>query len=118
MAPPSPPSDRDLPWATILPSLLPLPDDRVPPYGLGMRPMRGPIGRLRNRVLWRVVERQYGRSMLPGLNSLRADAGLRGLKSPLEHLHGPDRLIALSGEPLEYPRRSLPEHVRVVGGQT
>jgi hypothetical protein len=72
-----------LPWATILPSLLPLPDDRVPPYGLGMRPMRGLIGRLRNRVLWRVVERQYGRSMLPRLNSLRADAGLRELRSPL-----------------------------------
>jgi MGT family glycosyltransferase len=107
-----------LPWATILPSLLPLPDHRVPAYGLGMRPMGGPIGRLRNRVLWRVVERQYGKSMLPRLNSLRADAGLRELKSPLEHLHGPDRLIALSGEPLEYPRCSLPEHVRLVGGQT
>jgi MGT family glycosyltransferase len=107
-----------LPWATILPSLLPLPDDRIPPYGLGMRPMRGPIGRLRNRVLWRVVERQYAKSMLPGLNSLRAEAGLPELKSPLEHLHGPDRLIALSGAPFEYPRRSLPEHVRLVGGQT
>ena len=105
-------------WATILPSLLPLPDDRIPPYGLGMRPMGGPIGRLRNRILWRVVERQYGKSMLPGLNALRADAGLRDLKSPLEHLYGPDRLIALSGEPFEYPRRSLPEHVRLVGGQT
>jgi UDP:flavonoid glycosyltransferase YjiC (YdhE family) len=107
-----------LPWATTLPSLLPLPDDRVPPYGLGMRPMRGPIGRLRNRILWRVVERLYAKSMLPGLNTLRADAGLAELTSPLQHLHGPDRLIVLSGDPLEYPRRQLPEHVRLVGGQT
>jgi UDP:flavonoid glycosyltransferase YjiC (YdhE family) len=106
-----------LPWATTLPSLLPLPDAGVPPYGLGMRPLSGPLGRLRNRVLWRVVERLYAKSMLPGLNALRADAGLPALKSPLEHLGAPDRLIVLSGAPLEYPRTRLPGHVRLVGGQ-
>jgi UDP:flavonoid glycosyltransferase YjiC (YdhE family) len=40
-----------LPWATTLPSLLPLPGAGIPPYGLGLAPMRGPLGRARDRVL-------------------------------------------------------------------
>src|SRR3954468_18462357 len=47
------------PWATLTPSLLALPGKGIPPYGLGMRPMRGPLGRARDAVLWRVVERMY-----------------------------------------------------------
>jgi UDP:flavonoid glycosyltransferase YjiC (YdhE family) len=41
-----------LPWALTLPSLLPLPERGIPPYGLGMRPAAGPLGpgqRLRRR---------------------------------------------------------------------
>jgi predicted glycosyltransferase len=39
------------PWATLLPSLLVLPGRGIPPYGLGMRPMRRPAGRLRDAVV-------------------------------------------------------------------
>ena len=39
--------------------------------------------------------------MLPRLNALRADAGLPALRSPIEHILGPDRLLVLTGEPLE-----------------
>jgi UDP:flavonoid glycosyltransferase YjiC (YdhE family) len=105
------------PWATILPSVLPLPGKGIPAYGLGMRPMGGRAGRLRDRALSLLIERLYARAMLPGLNGLRADAGLRPLRSPLEHLLGPDRLIVLAGDPLEYPRVDLPARVRLVGAQ-
>ena len=104
-------------WVTVVPSVLPLPGRGIPPYGLGMRPMGGPLGRLRDRGLWYVVERLYARAMLPGLNGLRADAGLRPLRSPIQHLLGPDRLIVLAGDPLEYPRAHLPGPVRLVGAQ-
>ena len=106
-----------IPWATTLPSLLPLPGPGIPAYGLGMAPMRGPLGAVRDRVLWRLVERMYGKAMLPLLNPMRAAAGLRELRSPLEHVLGPDRLLVLTGDPLEYPRASLPAHVRMVGAQ-
>jgi UDP:flavonoid glycosyltransferase YjiC (YdhE family) len=106
-----------LPWATTLPSLLPLPGRGVPPYGLGLPPRGGLGGRIRDRVGWAVMERLYGRAMLPPLNALRAEAGLRPLRSPLEHVLGPDRLIVLTGDPFEYPRRDLPPHVRMVGAQ-
>lgn len=104
-------------WAYVMPSLLPLPGKGIPPYGLGMKPMRGPIGRARDVVLSKLVEKLYGRSMLPRLNALRAEAGLPALRSPLDHLLSADRLIILTGEPLEYPRSDLPAKVRMVGAQ-
>ena len=104
-------------WATAQPSLLPLPGKGVPPYGLAMKPMRGPLGRARDRLGWRVVERLYARSMLPKLNELRTAAGLRALTSPLEQMLAPDRIITMTGDPLEYPRTDAHEKVRFVGGQ-
>ena len=105
------------PWAYVLPSLLPLPGKGIPAYGLGMKPMRGPLGRARDAVLSKLVERLYGRSMLPRLNALRGEAGLRALRSPIEHLLAADRLLILTGEPLEYPRTDLPAKVRFTGAQ-
>ena len=104
-------------WATTIPSLLPLPGAGIPPYGLGLRPLHGPLGAVRDRLLWRLVERQFGKALLPGVNALRRDASLDPLATPFEHLRRPDRLLVLTGEPLEYPRRDLPGHVRFVGPQ-
>ena len=100
--------DSGLPWATTLPSLLPLPGKGIPPYGLGIRPLRGPLGRARDVVLSKAVERMYARAMLPPLNALRADAGLPALRSPIEHVVAPDRLLVLTGEPLEYRAPTRP----------
>ena len=55
--------------------------------------------------------------MLPKLNELRAAAGLRALTSPLEQMLAPDRIITMTGDPLEYPRTDAHEKVRFVGGQ-
>ncbi|HST38385.1 MAG TPA: glycosyltransferase [Conexibacter sp.] len=106
-----------LPWAITLPSLLPLPGNGIPPYGLGLRPRADAVGRARDALLWRAVVRMYGRAMLPPLNRLRKEAGLRSFFSPLQLFAAPDRLLALSGAPLEYRRDDLPAHVRLVGAQ-
>jgi MGT family glycosyltransferase len=105
------------PWAIALPSLLPVPGKGIPPYGLALRPLSGPLGRVRDRVLWKLIEREYGKAMLPRLNALRTEAGLPALASPIDHVLGPDRLIVMTGEPLEYPRTDLPPNVRFVGAQ-
>jgi MGT family glycosyltransferase len=107
-----------LPWALSCPSLIPFPGKGIPPYGLGLAPMRGPLGRVRDKLLFQVVLRQYTKAMLPRLNALRAEAGLRELSSPLEQMYRPDRLLALTGAPLEYPRVDTPDHVRFVGAQS
>jgi UDP:flavonoid glycosyltransferase YjiC (YdhE family) len=107
-----------LPWALTQPSLLPMPGPGIPAYGLGMRPLRGPLGRLRDAVLWKVVERTFARSMLPPLNELRRSVGLPEFRSAYRPMQVPDRVITMTGAPLEYPRRTLPAHVRMVGAQT
>jgi UDP:flavonoid glycosyltransferase YjiC (YdhE family) len=104
-----------LPRALLTPSVVPLPGARIPAYGLGMAPMHGPVGALRDRVLWKVVERMFARAMVPGLNGLRADAGLGPISSPLDLWSSPDAVIALTGPPLEYPRTDLPANVHLVG---
>jgi MGT family glycosyltransferase len=108
-----------LPWAISIPSLLAVPGKGIPPYGLGMKPMRGPLGRARDVLLTRVLIHQYGKAMLPGLNRMRAEEGLPGLTSPVGHMLSADRLLVLTGDPLEYPRGDdLPAHVRFVGAQS
>jgi len=106
-----------LPWVVVTASLLPMPGAGIPPYGLGLAPWRGPVGRLRDAVLWRVVEGLYRRALMPGVNRMRTAAGLSRLRSPLDLNDRPDRLLVLSGQPLEYARTDLPVHVRFVGAQ-
>jgi MGT family glycosyltransferase len=106
-----------LPWALAIPSLLPWPGRGIPPYGLGMKPLGGPLGRVRDAMLMRLVIRAYAEAMLPRLNELRGSAGLPGHTSPLQQVGGADRVLVLTGDPLEYPRVDAPAHVRFVGAQ-
>ena len=107
----------DLPRATLMPSVVPVPGKGIPAYGLGMKPARGPLGAARDAVLWRLVTRMFAKSMLPGLNGLRRDLGLAELTSPLQNWEDPNTIIALTSEPLEYARRDLPDNIHLVGSQ-
>lgn len=107
-----------LPWAFTLPTLLPLPGEGIPPYGLGLKPMRGPVGRLRDRLLYAQVMRMFDRALVPDLNAMRARVGLPPLGAVTEHLLRSDELLVLTGDPLEYPRTDLPPGVRFLGAQS
>jgi MGT family glycosyltransferase len=106
-----------LPWATVMPSLIPFPGKGIPPYGLGLKPLGGPLGALRDKLLFRMLLREYSKAMLPRLNALRVAAGLAPVSDPIANLYLPHRLLALTGAPLEYPRVDAPDHVRFVGAQ-
>jgi len=95
------------PWVEVLPHWLSLPSRALPPPGLGQRPARTPIGRLREAR----QRRDHGRSWTAGLAS-RASArralGLSGSGLP------DARLVA--GLPaLEPPRPDWPARTFVVG---
>ncbi|HXF31896.1 MAG TPA: nucleotide disphospho-sugar-binding domain-containing protein [Solirubrobacterales bacterium] len=107
-----------MPWAITLPSLLPLPGAGIPPYGLGLAPASGPLGALRDRIGWSLVTQAYGRALLPGLNDLRAAAGLAPMRSALDVFTPPDRVLVLTGAPLEYPRTDLPANVSFLGASS
>jgi MGT family glycosyltransferase len=104
-----------LPWATCSPYLLPLPSPQAPPYGLGLAPARGPLGRVRDVLAHRVAERVLDRAVMPQLDALRARHGLPALACFGRLLERPSRLLVLTAEGFEYPRSDWPANVRLVG---
>lgn len=107
-----------LPWAAFQPYLTPLPSKDVPPVGLGLSPDRGPIAKLRDRVLGAVMMRQFGASALPIVNELRAHSGLLPLSSATELLSLAPRTIYFTAEPFEYSRSDWPDSFVMVGPAT
>lgn len=98
----------------IFPLVLPDPD--VAPYGLGVLPMRGPIGRLRNRVLERLAARLFAPAMREGAAAVAAVNGTSPDSFAVLDLPArADLLLQLSVPGFEYPRRHLPSSVRFIG---
>lgn len=94
-----------------------LPSVDVAPFGLGLTPMPGRLGRLRNRFLtWlatRVILRQAHADADRTLRELGA-GGLHGqfLTSGQRHA---DLIAQFTVESFEYPRTDAPEHLVYVG---
>ncbi|MFA9271064.1 MAG: glycosyltransferase, partial [Baekduiaceae bacterium] len=93
---------------------LPMVADGVPPFGPGLAPMAGPVGRARDRTLSRVLFGQLNRIVLPGLNAMRARAGAPSVDHLAAAYVGQAPLLHLSAEPFEYPR-AWPANVHPVG---
>lgn len=103
-----------LPFAIFSPYFLNVRAPGRPPFGLGLPPATGFLGRVRDAVV-RWVGAFGTRSYLAKLNALRAGLGLSalpGLDSLTSHAH---RVVAYTAEPFEYTHGGWPENVRLVG---
>lgn len=104
-----------LPWAMYSPYLLPLRSRDAPPFGLGLRPRSGPIGRIRDEVVGHLTGVGFDRATLPTINALRVRHGLAKLDHYSEVLERPPLMLALTAEGFEYPRRDWPANVCLAG---
>jgi UDP:flavonoid glycosyltransferase YjiC (YdhE family) len=104
-----------LPWASIQHSPTPLPAPEVPPFGPGFKPVAGPLGRLRNRLLTPLTLGMLERVALPGTNELRAKAGARPLRDAVDMFTRPPLTIYLTSRALEYPRTEWPASFTFTG---
>lgn len=104
-----------LPWITTLPTPFALEGKSGPPSYLGgLKPMSGPLGRLRDRAGWAGVKagkgllaRFFGRQMAAvGLERLRPDGS--------EAIYSRDRILAFGLKELEF-ERDWPPAVRFIG---
>ncbi|ABL82468.1 MULTISPECIES: glycosyltransferase [unclassified Nocardioides] len=105
-----------LPWALLQHFPTPLPARDVPPFGPGLRPLAGPLGRLRNRLLRPVVLGVVERAFLPPLNEVvRPLAGA----SPIRDAHDLYTRAPLTLYPtsraFEHPRTDWPDSFCFVG---
>lgn len=103
-----------LPWATWHPYPLPLPSKDAPPFGPGLAPARGPLGRLRDRLLRPVVIGPM-QKFVPALNEVRQKAGARPFGHITELFLAPPLMLYRTAEPFEYPRSDWPANVKLVG---
>jgi MGT family glycosyltransferase len=87
----------------------------VPPFGPGLKPAAGPLGRVRDRVLRPLILGSTARAFLPALNKVRTAAGVRPLDDFAQMFTTPPLLLYLTAEPFEYPRSDWPPSVRMVG---
>ena len=106
---------RQVPCAALVPNVVSLPAEGMPPFGTGFLPPRGPLGRARDRTLNAFVDRLWNKG-LPELNQARASLGLAPLGRLLEQYERPERILALTGVAFDFPA-ALPANVRYVGPQ-
>jgi MGT family glycosyltransferase len=102
-----------LPWAVFAPYFLPVRAPGVPPWGLGLSPMGGMLGRVRDAMLWKIVNVLYDRA-LSEMNQMRARAGVAPFRHVAEFATHPPLVVSYTAEPFEYAR-AWPANVRLVG---
>ena len=93
----------------------PWPAPGAPPFGTGLQPAHGLLGRLRDAVYNAGSRRIYVRDGLPVHNRARAHLGLPPLRSPLEQYDRAARVLLLASRAFDFPIRRLPPNVRYVG---
>ena len=103
-----------LPWATWFPYFLPVPSRDAPPFGLGLPPARGALGRLRDRLLGPVLFGIYNRQA-PELDAVRAELGAPPVRRLERAMVRAPLMLYMTAEPFEYPRSDWPSSVRMVG---
>jgi MGT family glycosyltransferase len=103
-----------MPWATWCAYFLPTPSRDTPPFGLGLPPARGVLGRLRDRLLSPVLFGIYNRQA-PELDTVRAGLGAPPVRRIERAMLRAPLMLYMTAEPFEYPRSDWPGSVRLVG---
>jgi UDP:flavonoid glycosyltransferase YjiC (YdhE family) len=105
-----------LPWATFGIGPLMVKSADTAPFGVGLKPMGGPVGRARNRVLNTLIDRTLFRTVDADYRAMCAQVGITPHRdglfgtalSPYLYLHP-------SVPGFEYPRSDLPAQVEFAG---
>ena len=103
------------PWSVFCPYPIPLRSVDAPPFGPGLPPAHGPLGRARDRLLGPVLFGTINQQILPAINGVRAELGLPRLEAADDMFRRPPLLLYLTAEPFEYPRSDWPDNVVLVG---
>ncbi|MGH3970316.1 MAG: glycosyltransferase, partial [Mycobacterium sp.] len=105
----------EIPWASFVPYTPPLRSPGVPPFGPGLRPLPGLLGRLRDAAARRAVVGPLEKVMLPPINTIRADLDLRSVASMDQFLRGAPLVLVASGKPFQYPQTDWGDAVQLIG---
>lgn len=90
------------PWASFSPYTPALDSPGTPPFGPGLPPMRGFLGKARDALARKAVLGAVEQAMLPKLNVLRSDLGLSPVASADEFLRKAPLMLVATARPFEY----------------
>ena len=103
-----------VPVAVLVPNLFAMPGWGIPPIGPGLKPMRGPAGRLRDYAIGKMTTRLFDKG-LDDLNATRRANGLAPLRHALDQFTEAERVLILTSRAFEFEQYSPPSHVRFCG---
>jgi MGT family glycosyltransferase len=104
-----------LPWVSFWPFSPFLRSRGVPPFGPGVRPWPGLLGRLRDEALRPFVTAPFERAMLAPLSAVREAAGAKPIGSADELLRRAPLMLVATAEPFEYPHPDWGDTVELIG---
>ena len=105
---------RGVPFDLLMPNVYVLPADGMPPFGAGLRPVRGPLGRVRDRAVRTASARLIDRYALRDLNDLRSAHGLEAVPTLWAQMRRARRQLVLTSAAFDFPA-TLPDNARYVG---
>lgn len=105
----------DIPWTSFSPYTPPLRSPGVPPFGLGLSPLPGALGRIRDAAVRTVMAMSVEKVMLPPVNRIRADLNLRPADSIDEFLRRAPLMLVASGKPFQYLQTDWGDAVQMIG---
>ena len=105
-----------IPWAVYGITVLSIPSRDTAPFGLALLPSSTPLGRMRNRLLYKLVDGVIFREANEHNETLRREVGLPPLRSSIfDFSRRADLYLQASVPSFEYPRTDMPENVHFIG---
>ena len=105
-----------IPWAVYGITVLTLPSRDTAPFGLALPPSATPIGRLRNKLLYWLVDRVIFRDANDHNEVLRREAGLPPFGTSIfDFSRRADLYLQASVPSFEYPRTDMPSNLHFIG---
>lgn len=106
---------RSLPWVSFWPFTPFLRSRGMPPYGPGLRPWPGFVGRLRDAALRPLVTAPFERALLAPLSAVRDAAGAAPVRGVDDLLRRAPLMLVTTAEPFEYPHPDWGDSVELIG---
>jgi UDP:flavonoid glycosyltransferase YjiC (YdhE family) len=103
----------DVPAVALVANVYSRPAPGLPPFGSGLAPAGGPLGRARDRTMNALAAALWNRN-LPPLNAARTALGLEPLRETWEQWDRAARVLVLTSPTFDLPAE-LPGNVRYVG---
>ncbi|GAY18474.1 glycosyltransferase [Mycobacterium sp. shizuoka-1] len=105
----------DVAWSVFSPFTPYLRSRHAPPFGPGLRPLPGALGAVRDAVMRPVVGLLFDRPVLPRINAIRSRLAVPPVDSVDGLMRRAPLLLAVGGEPFEYPHPDWPDTVHFLG---